>query len=69
MYEISGKDLPDNPHGALTLSPEYIGKHENGWEIVADVKEDYYEWVNEFVAYKHENQNMWVALAAKEERE
>ena len=53
LHIVSGDKLPPNPHGALTLSTEYIGKHENGWEIVADVHEDYYEWVNEFVAYKH----------------
>lgn len=57
LYVVSGDNLPPNPSGALTLSPTYIGKHENGWEIVADVHEDYFEWVNEFVAYKHEGYN------------
>lgn len=47
------KKLPDNPYGALTLAPEYIGKHDDGWEIVGDIHEDYYVWVNRFVAYKH----------------
>lgn len=57
LYIVSGDKLPPNPNGALTLSPEYIGKHESGWEIVADVHEDYYAWVNKFVAYKHDGWN------------
>lgn len=61
LYIVSGDKLPPNPWGALTLSTEYIGKHENGWEIVADVHEDYYEWVNAFVAYNHGYPNDFVA--------
>lgn len=57
LYIVSCDKLPPNPNGALTLSPKYIGKHESGWEIVADVHEDYYEWVNAFVAYKHDGWN------------
>lgn len=53
LFIASGDKLPDNPDGALTLDTDYIGGHENGWEIVADIHEDYFEWVNGFVAYKH----------------
>jgi hypothetical protein len=54
MFIVTGKDLPENPDGALTLDPEILGEHEDGWEIVADICEDCYEWVNTFVAYKHD---------------
>lgn len=54
MFIVNGDRLPPNPSGALTLSPSYIGKHDNGWEIVANIHEDYFEWVNSFVAYKHD---------------
>lgn len=48
------ENLPKNPCGnALTLWPSYIGKHEDGWEIIGDTCRDYYEWVSKFVAYKH----------------
>ena len=36
--------------GALTLTPEEIGKHKDGWTITGEIKEDYFEWVNEFEA-------------------
>lgn len=58
------RKLPDNPYGALTLPASYIGKHNDGWEIIGDICEDYFDWVNDFVAYKHEqgvSQNSWVA--------
>lgn len=42
--------LPPNPGGALTISPDYLGEHEDGWIIKGEVKEDYYEWVNDFYA-------------------
>jgi len=35
---------------ALTLDKSEIGKHEDGWTIYGEVHEDYYEWVNDFVA-------------------
>jgi hypothetical protein len=48
--------------GALTLDPyciredmydlpgEYVRTHDNQWTIAGKVKEDYYEWINEFEA-------------------
>ena len=54
MFIVTGKDLPKNPDGALTLGPEILGEHEDGWEIVADVHSDSYEWINTFVAYRHD---------------
>ena len=36
---------------ARTLDPGDLGFHEkSGWTIEGEVHEDYYEWVNEFVA-------------------
>jgi hypothetical protein len=36
---------------ARTLYPEDLGFHENsGWTVEGEVHEDYYEWVNDFVA-------------------
>jgi len=37
-------------HMARTLHPEDLGLRESGWVIVGEVHEDYYEWVNFFVA-------------------
>ena len=37
---------------ASTLPVSSLGLNESGWLIVGDVIEDYYEWVNKFVA-KH----------------
>lgn len=54
---IKIEKLPDNPCGALTLSPGYLGRHDDGWEIIGTVHEDYYEWINRFVAYKHDMYN------------
>jgi len=53
MIIKKGNELPDNPMGSLTLEPNYIGTHENGWTITGKIKEDYYEWVNEFHAIKN----------------
>lgn len=36
---------------ARTLNPDNLGYHEDsGWTIEGHVWEDYYEWINEFVA-------------------
>jgi hypothetical protein len=32
------------------LSPADLGQHDDGWTVEGEVHEDYYEWVNEFVA-------------------
>lgn len=62
MIVIKKDKLPPNPYGALTLSPEYLGRHADGWEIVGLVHDDYYMWVNSFVAYKNEiHSGEWVA--------
>lgn len=62
MIIIKKDKLPKNPKGALTLSPDYLGKHDDGWEIIGHVYEDYFEWVNSFVAYKDKGcQREWVA--------
>lgn len=37
-------------HYALTLTPEELGKNLDGWTITGDVREDYYQWVNDFEA-------------------
>ena len=38
-------------HMARTLRPEYLGyNEESGWTVEGEVKEDWYEWVNEFTA-------------------
>lgn len=42
---------------AFTLSPEDIGKHEDGWNIEGEILTDYYGWVNKFKAYKRINNN------------
>lgn len=39
-------------HWAKTLEPEYIGKHDNGWEIEGEIISDYYQWINNFTAKK-----------------
>jgi hypothetical protein len=37
--------------GALTLDPAYVlNIQSSGWKITGRIKEDYYEWVNEFEA-------------------
>ena len=54
-----GVDFNSN-YGALTLHPWEVGDysigveqshtHKDGWTITAVVKEDHYEWINEFSA-------------------
>ena len=36
--------------GALTLGPEDIGTHNDGWTISGRIEEEYYQWVNKFKA-------------------
>lgn len=36
--------------GALTLRPSDIGEHPSGWVVSGKIKEDWFEWVNEFDA-------------------
>lgn len=47
MYDhVKGYDTE-----AYTLNHEWANKtHKNGWTITAQVKEDYYRWVNTFKA-------------------
>ena len=45
---------------ARTLKLEYLGRHESGWIIMGKICEDYFEWVNDFVAY-NENTGEMVA--------
>lgn len=45
-----GQHFESHYGGALTLNPNFIGKNKSGWTISGDIKEDYYTWVNEFVA-------------------
>lgn len=45
------KEFNITNHQAKTLKPEYIGEHD-GWVITGEIHEDYYEWVNDFVAHK-----------------
>lgn len=52
---IKIENLPDNLEGALTLSPEYLTSENGGWKIAGKVHEDYYEWINGFVAIKDNN--------------
>lgn len=54
---IFKKEFKTNGTDARTLSPSFIGKHENGWIIEGEIQEDYYEWVNDFTAKKGK---MWV---------
>jgi hypothetical protein len=56
MYKASFKEYEGN-HLAHTLSPDYLGKHDNGWEVEGEIHSDYYQWVNEFEA---RNGDMWV---------
>lgn len=46
-------------YGALTLNPEEIGEHPDGWIISGEVHEDYYEWVNEFEAHHPTYGKVW----------
>lgn len=45
-----GNTMRPRYSAALTLYPEDLGTHEDGWTVTGDVVEDYYEWVNEFEA-------------------
>ena len=50
VIKKAGIDYPYDGK-ALTLGPEEIGVlHEDGWTIYGTIHEDYYEWVNDFVA-------------------
>jgi len=49
----------DSKYGALTLRPEDIGTHKDGWTITGEVHEDYYEWVNEFEAIHKKYGKVW----------
>ena len=65
---IKGDKLPPNPNGALTLVPSQLGRHDDGWEIIGRVHEDYFEWINSFVAYNHKDwPYSWVAGDFEEE--
>jgi len=46
-------------HEAHTLSADYIGKNESGWEISGQIHEDYYTWVNAFQARHPIYGNVW----------
>lgn len=58
-------------NGALTLKKEdvediylgdrrrYMKTHDDGWTIIGDIKEDYYEWVNEFIAIHPKYGKVW----------
>jgi hypothetical protein len=37
-------------YGALTLNPDELGFHGDGWRIEGEVIEDYFEWINYFEA-------------------
>ena len=52
MIEI--ENLPENPYGALTLKEDYLNNPEKygGWNVVGNVHEDKFAWVNEFKATK-----------------
>ena len=55
MYKV---EFNVQGHLAKTLEPEYIGEH-NGWVVAGEVHENYYRWVNDFIAIKI-GTNMWV---------
>ena len=44
------KTFKDKFYSAYTLNPSYIGKQPSGWEISGEIINDYYEWVNTFMA-------------------
>lgn len=52
------KEFNITGHLAKTLKPEYIGERD-GWVVAGEIHEDYYKWVNDFVATKV-GTNMWV---------
>lgn len=49
----------DSLGGALTLSPSDLGTHDDGWTVVGEIHEDYYEWVNEFKAIHPKYGKVW----------
>ena len=51
------KEFKDEFYSAYTLDPSVVGKNDNGWEIKAEIQEDYFEWINYFEAKKGK---MWV---------
>jgi len=66
-----GKDFRSGG-GALTLDEDevngdrigdfvYVKKHDDGWVIVGEIHEDYFTWVNDFVAYNIKQYGWWVA--------
>jgi hypothetical protein len=47
---------------AFTLSPDYLKadpEDVNGWLLLGDVKEDYFEWINEFEAFNPKFGRVW----------
>jgi hypothetical protein len=36
---------------AHTLREKDIGTHSDGWTIIGEIREDYFTWVNEFLAH------------------
>jgi len=52
---IKIENLPENTDGALTLGTYYINNPEKcgGWIVIGQVHEDYYKWINGFVAIKY----------------
>lgn len=51
------KKFTTETHHARTLNS--IGKQPSGWNIFGEVHEDYFKWVNDFVA-SHENGKWWI---------
>jgi len=56
MFEVNFSEYK-NTDMAHTLSPDYLGRHDNGWIIEGEIHTDYCQWVNEFEAH---NNDMWV---------
>jgi hypothetical protein len=44
---------------ALTLYPESIGMNDSGWLITGEIKDDYFEWVNDFEAVHSQFGRVW----------
>ena len=66
----AGIDFVYSSETALTLPPEYVldtglavgefsKTHDNGWTIIANIREDYYYWVNEFEAIHPKFGRVW----------
>ena len=59
-FQIKCTDIPGYANQyAFTLEPGVVGKHDNGWEVSAEIHEDYYEWVNFFEAYNPKFGSVW----------